>query len=123
MHPWLGDSALSYNPISIGDMIVSSLIHPEDPSSMHLRPTHAIGTKKGVGFDVPSGLAHPRHMAGVSNLSVYGKKTNPQRGSRTQHQVSLGRLRPKKAIGGGPARASPAHVGPPPTLDPIKTLT
>ena len=32
-HPLLGDSALSYNPISIGDMIVSSLFHPEDPSA------------------------------------------------------------------------------------------
>ena len=46
VHPLLGDSALSYNPISIGGMIVSSLFHPEDPSSMHLRPTHALGTKK-----------------------------------------------------------------------------
>ena len=27
MHPWLGDSALSSNPISIGDMIVSSQFH------------------------------------------------------------------------------------------------
>ena len=46
MVSWLEDSALSYNPISIGGMIVSSLFHPEDPSSMHLRPTHALGTKK-----------------------------------------------------------------------------
>ena len=27
-------------------MIVSSLFHPEDPSSMHLRPTHALGTTR-----------------------------------------------------------------------------
>ena len=32
VHPRLGDSALSYNPTSIGDIIVSSLLHPEDPT-------------------------------------------------------------------------------------------
>ena len=38
--------ALPYDPISIGDMIASSRFHLEDPSSMHLGPTHALGTKK-----------------------------------------------------------------------------
>ena len=53
VHPLLGDSPLSYNPISLGDMMVSSLFHLEDPSSMRLRPTLALGTKKEVAIEAP----------------------------------------------------------------------
>ena len=45
-HPLLGDSALSYNPVSIGDMIVSSLFHPEDPAACTFDRRIALGTKK-----------------------------------------------------------------------------
>ena len=69
-----------------------------------------------MAFDVPSGLAHPRHMAGVSNLSVYGKKPNPQRGSRST----------KFPWGASDLKGHRQGVRediPHPLLDPIKTPT
>ena len=74
MHPLLGDSALSYNPTSIGDMIVSSWFHPEDLSSMHLRPTHALGTKKKWRSKSPR-TSPPSAHAWSIHLGPRAKKT------------------------------------------------
>jgi hypothetical protein len=46
VHLLVADCALPYNPMSMGDLILSSRIHPEDPGSMYLRKRHALGNQK-----------------------------------------------------------------------------
>ena len=92
-------SALPYNLISIGDIIVSSLIHPEGPGNMHFRSTMGPGTKKkpavmkpirtvghrqcsfGLAIDclyLSSGLVHPWLMPRVSTSALRNRSRSAE---------------------------------------------